>query len=314
MSIAQLWLGGASAAVVAYGLVRLLIGYATRHLLDVPNERSSHTRPTPRGGGAGICVVVLLGLPLWTLARSNFSMSLLWFILPAAMVALVGWLDDAMSLRARTRFVAQVVAASCVLWGHGGVEALTLPGAPPWQLGGFGWALALLWVTGLTNAFNFMDGIDGIAGIQAMIAGLAWTSAGVWFNQPLVAAFGALTAGASLGFLGHNWPPARVFMGDVGSTFLGFTLAAAPLLIEPSERPAWLGFSVLVVAPFALDATITLVRRLWRGAPVWQAHREHFYQRLVRSGRSHRQVTLLYAAFALITGALGLTWMRASLQ
>ena len=132
-------------------------------------------------------------------------------------------------------------------------------------------------------------------------------------REPNLALLGLLCAATSLGFLLHNWPPARIFMGDVGSTFLGFTFAAAPLLSAPDHRPELATFSVVAVLPFVTDATLTLLRRLLRGDAVWQAHREHLYQRLVRGGWSHRRTTLCYAAAATVSALAGLAWLRTTL-
>jgi UDP-N-acetylmuramyl pentapeptide phosphotransferase/UDP-N-acetylglucosamine-1-phosphate transferase len=160
-----------------------------------------------------------------------------------------------------------------------------------------------LWLVGTVNLYNFMDGIDGIAGVQAVVAGLAWALWGAWVGAAGVLAVGALVAAAAAGFLTLNWPPARIFMGDAGSTVLGFLLAAAPLLAA-QEAPGAVPFDRLLIAgalglwPFLLDGTFTLFRRLAKGENILQAHRSHLYQRLVIAGRSHQTVTLVYGALA----------------
>ncbi|HYK87754.1 MAG TPA: polysaccharide biosynthesis protein, partial [Acidobacteriota bacterium] len=178
-----------------------------------------------------------------------------------------------------------------------------------------GWAgmpLCFLWIVGLTNAFNFMDGIDGIAGAQAIVAGAGWAALGWQSGQAVVAVLGVLVAFASLGFLSHNWPPARVFMGDVGSSFLGYTFAVLPLLQthlsntgEPGAIPA---MGVLLLWPFVFDTAFTFASRLLKKENVFHAHKTHLYQRLVQAGHSHRSVTLIYAALALVGVALGEVW------
>jgi UDP-N-acetylmuramyl pentapeptide phosphotransferase/UDP-N-acetylglucosamine-1-phosphate transferase len=168
-------------------------------------------------------------------------------------------------------------------------------------------ALALLWVVGLTNAFNFMDGIDGIAACQAITAGLGWGFLALQAGVPFAAALGFLLASSSLGFLCHNWSPARVFMGDVGSLFLGFTLAMLPFLVgELSRDRSGTGLACSAVSlmwPFVFDSTFTFLRRLIKGENVFDAHRSHLYQRLVRAGWSHPAVTFLYAVLG-ITGVI----------
>jgi UDP-N-acetylmuramyl pentapeptide phosphotransferase/UDP-N-acetylglucosamine-1-phosphate transferase len=293
---------------VSYLLVRVLISYAQRRLLDVPNARSSHTRPTPRGGGLGVALTVVAGTLGWAAWSGQFDRQLLAFCACAAAISALGWFDDLLSLRASIRFVIQGVVAAAFLAVTGVFASAALPLVGTFPLGLLAPAIAFVWIVGLTNAFNFMDGIDGIAGSQALVAGVAWACAGMLLGQPQIAQVGALIAGASLGFLAHNWPPARIFMGDVGSTFLGFVLAALPFLSR-ERTPTLPLFALLVTAPFVLDASFTFMRRLLRGEAVWQAHREHLYQRLVIGGWTHRRTTLLYAALALGTALLGLAFL-----
>jgi UDP-N-acetylmuramyl pentapeptide phosphotransferase/UDP-N-acetylglucosamine-1-phosphate transferase len=169
--------------------------------------------------------------------------------------------------------------------------------------------LAFAWVALVTNIYNFMDGIDGLAGSQAIVAGLALALAGGLVRNPLVAVGGALIAAAAAGFLLHNLPPpARLFMGDVGSTFLGFTFAGLTLLgnlgVGGGRLP--FEFGVVVLAPFLFDGVVTLARRVLRGERWFEAHRSHYYQRLVLGGLGHGQVTGIYVGLALIAAAAGL--------
>jgi len=187
------------------------------------------------------------------------------------------------------------------------MPAVWLPGAGPVALGWLAGPLAFLWLVGLTNAYNFMDGIDGIAGGQAVVAGLGWAVIGAMRAEQETVVFALLLAGASLGFLTRNWPPARVFMGDVGSTFLGFSFAALPILVDPVDSHLFLA-GVIFVWPFVFDAGFTMLRRLFRGENILQAHRSHLYQRLVITGWSHRAVTLLYAGLAAAGGILAVAY------
>ena len=168
-----------------------------------------------------------------------------------------------------------------------------------------------MWIVGLTNAYNFMDGIDGIAGGLALIAGSGWAIIGFLSGQQFVGDIGALIAASNLGFLLHNWPPARIFMGDIGSAFLGFTLAVLPLIAGRNDPRLFIvGF--LVVWPFIYDALFTLARRLARKENIFEAHRSHIYQRLVIAGYSHRFVTLTYMGLAAVGTVIAILWYKGS--
>lgn len=273
-------------------------------LLDIPNARSSHVQPTPRSGGLSF---VLIGPALTTVAALWFgtdmppgTLALLLGALPIVVVSLV---DDGWHLPAYIRFSAQCVGALILLANGGMLRELVLPGVAVWPLGWLSLPLTLLWIVGLTNAYNFMDGIDGLAAGQAVIAAttMAWL-AYVREASGMALAM-AVLAGAVLGFLLHNWPPARIFMGDVGSACLGFTFAGWAVLsgathTSPLPFLAW----VAVLAPFLFDTGVTLVCRIMRGQRWYEAHREHFYQRLIRQGWSHRAVTSLYLGLAAFFG------------
>jgi UDP-N-acetylmuramyl pentapeptide phosphotransferase/UDP-N-acetylglucosamine-1-phosphate transferase len=177
--------------------------------------------------------------------------------------------------------------------------------------------LTLVWILGLTNVTNFMDGADGLAGLQCMIAGIAWAAAGVWLGDPVVTIGGAVIAGACGGFLFHNWMPAQIFMGDVGSAFLGFMLAMMPVLASlhaVAEAPAAAArlpiFAGFIFWPFIGDGLFTFVRRLTRGENVLMAHRSHLYQRLVLAGWTHARVSLLYGAWAAVMAAAALRHLK----
>ena len=301
----------ASAALLAYVAVGGLRTWARRRrMIDVPNERSSHTRPTPRGGGLAIAVVTLGGLLVVHLGvvRRPLDVPALGYLAGAGLVALVSWTDDVRSLSSLTRLVAHALGAAIAILALGHWTAVAIPGVGELTLGWLGLPLTAVWLIGLTNAYNFMDGIDGIAAGQGVVAGLAWFAIGSIAGEPLVSTLGLLLAGSCLGFLGHNWPPARIFMGDVGSAFLGYSFAVLPMLLSRLSGDARLRalapvLGCLIVWPFVFDATITFLRRLARRENVLAAHRSHVYQRLVIAGRSHRCVTSLYVALA-AAGAL----------
>jgi UDP-N-acetylmuramyl pentapeptide phosphotransferase/UDP-N-acetylglucosamine-1-phosphate transferase len=285
-----------------------------RRILDLPNERSAHTRPVARGGGIAIAGVTLLGVwsVFWLAAAGNRWQALLAYTLGALLIATVSWLDDLRSLPNWARFAAHSLGAAVALAWVGYWNALNLPLLGSVPLGWFGTVVTFVWIVGLTNAYNFMDGIDGIAGAQAVIAGLGWALLGWQGQEPLVAALGLLLTASSLGFLGYNWPPARLFMGDVGSAFLGYSFALLPLLYAriPGGRDAGGAplLGALLVWPFLFDTAFTLLRRLCRRENVFAAHRTHLYQRLVGAGRSQRSVTMLYSVLALTGPVLGEVW------
>jgi UDP-N-acetylmuramyl pentapeptide phosphotransferase/UDP-N-acetylglucosamine-1-phosphate transferase len=301
-----------AALMCAYGLVAAIRLWAERRqMLDIPNERSSHTVPTPRGGGLAIAATVLFGLPVSALMVGSFSSRALFtYLVAGVLIAGVGWIDDRRSLSAGFRLGVQIGAAVIAVAGLGYFTGLRLPFGVSLHLGWLGLPLTLIWIMGLTNAYNFMDGIDGLAGGQAVVAGAFWVVVGWRDHLALVAGVGLLTAAASLGFLAHNWPPARIFMGDVGSGFLGCTFALLPVLASPSD-PRLPLVGALLVWPFIFDTAFTMLRRLRRRENLLQAHRSHLYQRLVLAGRSHVSVTSLYLGLALLGGLAGVAWALA---
>jgi UDP-N-acetylmuramyl pentapeptide phosphotransferase/UDP-N-acetylglucosamine-1-phosphate transferase len=277
----------------------LYLRWAPRRALDVPNQRSSHTRPIPRGGGLVIVGGFLIGLGVWQQAGGGLSPRALGWLAGALLVAGVSFLDDLHPLPAIPRLVTHALGA--VVLTVVGVQDRELPliVALP---------LAFVWVALVTNVYNFMDGIDGLATSQAIVVGVATAIAGTLVGNPLVATGAGLLAAASAGFLVYNLPPARLFMGDVGSTFLGFSFAGLSLLgnlgVGGGRLPVT--FGLVVLAPFLFDSLLTLARRVVRGERWYVAHRSHYYQRLVLGGLSHAQVTALYAAFAIVAAAAGL--------
>ena len=262
-------------------------------LLDVPNARSSHTRPTPRGGGLAIVVTVLAAAIAAVLLRQLPAVDIAALVACGGAVAAVGYCDDLKGLSAPARFVVHLLAAAVaagVLVGVDAAPAVLSAPLPRWL------ALAVVVVAVLwsINLFNFMDGIDGIAASQAAFVSIASAMlmtalkdpATPWLILPVA------TAGACLGFLAWNWPPARIFMGDVGSGFLGFWLAASALALDRVDMLS-IWTSTILGSVFIADATVTLVRRIVRRERWHEAHRSHAYQTLARRWNSHRRVTML---------------------
>ncbi len=303
--------GLVAAALISYLGVGAVRRWAERHgVVDRPNERSSHLRVTPRGGGLAIVGVTVAGsVVAWRFAPAATFAEVVGPLLGAILIAAVSWLDDLHSLPTTIRLLAHTTAAVAAVTSIGPWRVLAVPPVGALDLGWMGWPLTVLWIVGLTNAYNFMDGIDGLAAGQAIVAGLGWVLLGVLGGQRLIALCGALLAAASAGFLVHNWPPARIFMGDVGSAFLGYAFAILSVLsarLQPLDALA----GALLVWPFVFDATFTFGRRFARGEDVFAAHRSHLYQRLVINGLSHGTVSALYVALALlgVVLAVGLRW------
>lgn len=269
--------------------------YALRTaLLDQPNARSSHTQPTPRGGGIAIVLAVLLALLIGSFLLPAQALPLA-LVGASALVALVGFLDDHKPLPASTRLLVQGLAAAWLVCSVSGLAPVPVFGHSL-QLGLAGYVFAWLFLVWFLNLFNFMDGIDGIAGSQAVTVFLAAALCHMLVGSaPAVGLAALLAAVACFGFLLWNWPPARIFMGDAGSGFLGFFIAALTLQAAAGAgRLFWCW--VLLMGVFVVDATLTLLRRLVRGERVFDAHRCHAYQHASRRYGSHRAVTLAIIA------------------
>jgi len=293
---------------LSYVSVHLIRHYAEhRRILDYPGERSSHTAPTPRGGGLAI-VILVLGTGLWFVFAAGFYNGLI-FILNAAIIAWFGWRDDLHPLSPRLRFIVQGIAAAISIFGLGYFKVVTIPLFGELQLGAVGILITFFWIIGLTNAYNFMDGIDGMAGGVALSAGIGWMWLASNINNLFVFWVALVITASSLGFLGHNWSPAKIFMGDVGSTFLGYSFAALPLLSSDQGGDALL-LGTLLMWTIIMDAGITFIGRLLRRENIFAPHRSHLYQRLVRAGYKHETVSSLYILLTLLAGLLSFEWSQ----
>jgi Fuc2NAc and GlcNAc transferase len=278
-----------------------------RQILDIPNERSSHSTPTPRGGGIVFVIVSLCFCMLYTLDLSFWT-----YLLGAILLAVISWIDDLKSVPSIVRFSVHFISAGLLLYGFGLFQTVCLPIFGKFQLYYFAIPITLLWIVWLTNAYNFMDGIDGIAATQAITAGIGWFLLGWKFDIPFASFLGFVLAITNFGFIFYNWSPAKIFMGDVGSAFLGFSFAFLPLAASkesPQNSSKFLIIGVLFVFPFVFDTIFTFIRRSVNGEKVWQAHRSHLYQRLVINGKSHCFVTILYGIISLIIVALTLIFV-----
>lgn len=302
-------MSGQMALIVSSAVLALMGAYAVfrhagkRGLLKDPNHRSSHVQPTPNGGGLGIVIASTVA-GVW-LAWSQ-SQALVAPIALAVPLALVGLLDDIRHLSARVRLGVQVAVCTGLLIALGTVPEITVGNV---VLGGLALSGRLLLVgVWWINLFNFMDGIDGIAGVQAVFMLMAAAALTAWGNPDAVASplwvLMLCVVAATVGFLLMNWPPAKIFMGDTGSTWLGFMIFALALL---TIQAGWLSYAAWLVlgAVFVTDATVTLLTRMARGERWYEAHCHHAYQRLARRWQGernagHRSVTLLVATVNLL--------------
>lgn len=285
--------------VASWFLTLLLRRYAlAKSLIDIPNARSSHSVPTPRGGGVAIVVSFVCALPF--LAGLNLMSSVEFYALLGSglLVAIIGFADDHGHIAARWRLLGHFIAAAWALFWLNGLAPLTFFDSTI-DLGWFGNILAAIYLVWMLNLYNFMDGIDGLASAEAicacvgaaMIYWLAGHAAIAW--APL------MLAGAVAGFFCWNFPPAKIFMGDAGSGFLGLILAVLSLSaawVAPQLLWVW----VIMLGAFIVDATWTLLRRLIRGDAVSQAHRSHAYQYASRLFKSHKKVTVAVVAINLL--------------
>lgn len=276
-------------------LTWILRRYALSHsLMDIPNARSSHSLPTPRGGGVAIVLAYLVMLPVIAYQEWLSWPMVIGLMGSGAWVAVVGFLDDHGHIAARWRLLAHFMAAAWLLAWLPELPRLALLGSS-FDLGLIGYVLAAVMLVWLLNLYNFMDGIDGIASVEAITVCVGGALLYALIRIPMLATAPLLLGAAVAGFLVWNFPPARIFMGDAGSGFLGVVLGGLALQaawVAPQLLWAWL----ILLGVFILDATFTLLRRLMRGDKVYEAHRSHAYQYASREYGAHLPVTLAVLA------------------
>lgn len=288
-------------AVLSFGLTAALRRYAlSRSIIDIPNARSSHSIPTPRGGGVAIVAAFIVSLPVLYYTALVAGAQLIAVGGAGALVAVIGFMDDHGHIAARWRLLGHFSAGIWALFWIGGFPPILLFGLSV-DLHWFGHILAAIYLVWVLNLYNFMDGIDGIASVEALCVCLGVCLL-YWINDVPSLIWGPLIlAMAVLGFLCWNFPPARIFMGDAGSGFLGVALGVLSLQAawESSDLFwAWL----ILLGVFIVDATFTLLRRLIRGDKIYEAHRSHAYQFASRQFGKHLPVTLA-------VGAINLFWL-----
>jgi Fuc2NAc and GlcNAc transferase len=284
---------------VSWLLTLVLRRYAlAKSLMDIPNERSSHSIPTPRGGGVAIVVSFLLALPVLT-GLDLLSPAALYGLLGSGLlVAVIGFADDHGHIAARWRLLGHFIAAAWALFWLSGLPPIELFGIIV-DLGWFGNILALVYLVWMLNLYNFMDGIDGLASAEAISVCLGMCLV-YWFSGATGLIWAPLILAATVaGFLWWNFPPARIFMGDAGSGFLGVVLGGLVLWAAWS-RPELLWSWLILLGVFIVDSTWTLVRRMLRGKRIYQAHRSHAYQYASRVFKSHKVVAVGVVALNLV--------------
>jgi Fuc2NAc and GlcNAc transferase len=277
--------------LLSWGLTLVLRRYAlAKSLMDIPNERSSHSIPTPRGGGVAIVVSFTLALPFLYGLGLLGSDVLFGLLGSGLLVAVLGFADDHGHIAARWRLLGHFVAAVWALFWVGGLAPIPLFDMTI-DLGWLGGILASVYLVWMLNLYNFMDGIDGLASTQAIFVCLASCLISWLAGYNSLVWGGLLLSAAVAGFLLWNFPPARIFMGDAGSGFLGFVLGVMSLNAAWSA-PELIWSWLILLGVFTVDATVTLFRRLARKEKVYHAHRSHAYQYAARLYSSHRVVTL----------------------
>lgn len=277
-----------ASCIASYILVRLLINHARKSgLIDRPNERSSHKVPTPRGGGVGFVItffIAAIGVELFAVQSTENRFNFVGWLIPSVAVAVLGFIDDRFSLRASRRLAVQSAAAiaSLVVIFAGGSPALLFL------------IFSFFFIVWLTNLYNFMDGIDGYAALEAILVSVAMMGILLFKGLEVPALLLLCFAGAITGFLILNWAPAKIFMGDAGSTFIGFFFGIMAIALHNYGVP--IEVSIILLGTFIVDATYTLFTRALRGQKVYQAHRDHAYQHAVQRGWSHRKTVLFFSA------------------
>ncbi len=313
--VALLGVGGLVLVLTYWGIGWLCMPGSRLYLLDYPNARSLHEIPTPRTGGLALLVSAAIGLIVatlwefptqaWWLSASQTSPTAgAWILAMTVLLAVVSFWDDRDGLPVLLRLAVQLIAAATVVIGAGvSLSSLSLPAVGSLSFEGVAVPLTLLFVLWMTNLYNFMDGMDGFAGGMTVfgfgaIAYFAWQA-----QHPFILILSLIISMGAVGFLLYNLPPARIFMGDVGSISLGFLSGTLSVLgVQDGLFDIWT--PLLVFSPFVLDATTTMLGRAVRGEKIWEAHRTHYYQRLVLHGWGHRKTLLSeYALMALCVAA-----------
>jgi UDP-N-acetylmuramyl pentapeptide phosphotransferase/UDP-N-acetylglucosamine-1-phosphate transferase len=306
-TLAAITIAGAAFVASYFGL-RLLLPILRRYrIVDVPNARSSHAVTTPRGGGLAILAGIAAGLGV--AGGLGFPIPPLPLLAGAGIVAAIGLVDDCTGgLPVFVRLAVQLGAASWVVASTGGMMVFPLPAPADIVIGPLGPALAVFWILAVCNIFNFLDGMDGYAGTQALIAGAGYMCLGANGNMTA----GLTILGGCAAFLIHNWHPAKIFMGDVGSAALGFLIAGLPFGLPSADRERVVFAVGMFLWFFLADGTFTLCARIWRREKIWKPHRQHLYQRLMQAGKRPDKLVVKISAACLTITCLAVVAYRTS--
>lgn len=295
-------------AAVIFGISAAITHFLIRRLrvMDIPNDRSSHLKPTPRGGGIAMVIAFLIGISLIHLIGDKspiYSRYFGGFLAAAFIIAAISFYDDVKHCPFRIKLSGQLLAIVVAMLSGIVIDVINLPVLGEVGLGWWAYPLTLIWVFGLTNAYNFIDGLDGLAAGTAVIAAVFLSYISFQQGSHFIYLASLTLAAAALGFLIFNLPTARIFMGDVGSTFLGLVFAVMAVIAARYDHSHTSLFVIpLLLLHFIFDTTFTFMRRLLAGEKVFMAHRTHLYQLLNRLGLSHGKVTALYSSLAIAQG------------
>lgn len=281
-------------------------------IIDLPNQRSSHVRPLPRSGGVSIVLTFLLGMVFIIMVGDTtlIQQRYMWgFVGSAMIIAAISLLDDMFNKSAQFKLITHFVAIAIILLSGIVIDHLALPGVGYLSLGSWGYVISFVWILGLTNAVNFMDGIDGLVAGCTVIASLFFMVISFYQGSSFVYVTCYTILAGALGFLFLNFYPAKIFLGDVGSAFIGFTMATLAIIAARYDA-SHTSFLVMPLLMFNIiyDTIFTLIRRAMKGENLLEAHRDHLYQLLVRSGFTHREVALIHYCMGFLQG-LGAMWM-----
>jgi UDP-N-acetylmuramyl pentapeptide phosphotransferase/UDP-N-acetylglucosamine-1-phosphate transferase len=292
-------------------------------ILAHPNERTLHSRPTPQTGGLAVIASVVIGLavaasvlivaqPSKPVLPKGMASGSVWIVLSMLFIFVVSFIDDCIGLPAGLRLGVQAGSAFIVIGGVGlTLLSIPIPGGEAIQLGVAAIPVSALLLIWMANLYNFMDGMDGFAGGMTLI-GFGFLAYFGWeAHFPVMLIIATFVAMGALGFLVHNFPPARIFMGDAGSITLGF-LAGTLMLLGARDKIFDLWVPIMIFSPFIVDATVTLIRRVLQRKKIWEAHREHYYQRLVLIGWGHRRTALAEYGVMILCGGLAIVYHHAT--
>ena len=288
-------------------------------ILAHPNERTLHAMPTPQTGGVAVIVSVVISLilaasvlaiaqPSKPVLPKGLASGSVWIVASILLIFVVSFIDDCVGLPASLRLGVQAVSALIITVGVGlTLSSIPIPGGPTVLLGIAAIPVSVLVLLWMANLYNFMDGMDGFAGGMTFfgfgfLAYFGWQA-----HFPVMLIIASFVSMGALGFLAHNFPPARIFMGDAGSITVGF-LAGALMILGVRDRIFDLWVPIILFSPFIVDATVTLIRRAFHRKRIWEAHREHYYQRLVLSGWSHRRTVLVEYGLMILCGGLAILY------